>query len=90
MRTINASLFKARCLALMDQVAAEREQLVILKRGKPLVVLAPLPRQRPESPFGIGCGGRIVGELVAPQEVAREELARGQVAQGQVAPQEVL
>ena len=67
MREITASLFKAQCLALMDQVASDREPLVIFKRGRALVQLVPLPLQRVETPFGIGSGGRILGELVPSQ-----------------------
>ena len=67
-RLITASRFKAQCLALMDQVVAQGEPLVIVKRGKPLVQLRPMPNQRPESPFGVASGGRIVRELVQPAE----------------------
>lgn len=67
-RLITASRFKAQCLALMDQVASLREPLVIVKRGKPLVQLMPMPSQRPESPFGVASGGRMLRELVQPAE----------------------
>ncbi len=36
MKTISASSFKARCLAILDEVAATGEELVITKRGKPV------------------------------------------------------
>jgi prevent-host-death family protein len=39
--TINASEFKARCLALLDEVAATGETLIVLKRGKPVVRVIP-------------------------------------------------
>lgn len=43
MRTINASEFKAKCLAILDEVAATGEELTILKRGRPVARLtAPL------------------------------------------------
>ena len=41
MRTINASELKARCLALLDEVAATREPITILKRGRPVAQLTP-------------------------------------------------
>ena len=44
METINATDFKARCLALLDRVAATGEPVVILKRGKPVAELGPLTR----------------------------------------------
>jgi prevent-host-death family protein len=39
--TISASQFKARCLGLMDQVAASGEVLVITKNGQPVAELHP-------------------------------------------------
>lgn len=36
METINASDFKARCLAILDRVQATGERIVILKRGRPV------------------------------------------------------
>jgi len=35
---ITASQFKARCLALMDQVAATGEVLLITKNGRPVAI----------------------------------------------------
>jgi prevent-host-death family protein len=35
-RTISASQFKARCLALLDEVAESGQALVVTKRGKPV------------------------------------------------------
>jgi prevent-host-death family protein len=40
-RTIKASGFKAKCSALIDQVAGTGDSIVITKNGKPLVKLAP-------------------------------------------------
>jgi prevent-host-death family protein len=33
-RTISASQFKARCLAMLDEVAATGEEVVVTKRGR--------------------------------------------------------
>jgi len=40
-RTIPASEFKAKCLALLDEVAETKETLVVTKRGKPVVRVVP-------------------------------------------------
>ena len=40
MTTINATDFKARCLAILDQVHETGERVVILKRGKPVAELS--------------------------------------------------
>ena len=37
MKTIPATGFKAKCLHLLDMVQATGEELVLSKRGKPLV-----------------------------------------------------
>lgn len=46
MRTvIGAGDFKARCLKLLDEVAATREPLVITKHGKAVAKLVPMPAE---------------------------------------------
>ena len=45
MRTIRASEFKAKCLQLIDEVAASGESIEITKRGKPVARLVTLPGQ---------------------------------------------
>ena len=41
MQTIKASEFKAKCLALMDHVNKENEEIIITKNGKPISKLVP-------------------------------------------------
>jgi len=64
--TISASQFKARCLGLMDQVAASGEVLVITKNGQPVAELHPCGLARRSNPFGIHPGVEIHGDLLAP------------------------
>ena len=45
--SVGAAEFKAKCLRLMDQVAADGKPLVITKHGKPLVKLVPLEDLKP-------------------------------------------
>jgi prevent-host-death family protein len=40
-KTIPAGEFKAKCLALLDEVAATGEELVVTKRGKPVARVVP-------------------------------------------------
>lgn len=40
--TVPAGEFKAKCLALLDQVAQTGEEVVVTKRGKPVARLLPL------------------------------------------------
>jgi prevent-host-death family protein len=42
MSEISASQFKARCLALLDDVAAGGGELVITKHGKPVAKVVPV------------------------------------------------
>ena len=42
MKTIAAGEFKAKCLALLDEVNRDHETLVVTKRGKPVAKVAPI------------------------------------------------
>ena len=66
MRQISATEFKARCLALMDEVAAAGEVLQITKHGRPVAELRPVSPPKPSSPFGVAAGGEILGDLIDP------------------------
>ena len=41
-REVAAGEFKARCLRLLDEVAEERVELVVTKRGRPVARVVPL------------------------------------------------
>lgn len=67
MNLIQASEFKAKCLALMDQVAASGETIVITKNGRPVAELRPYRAPRAKSLIGLHKGkGRILGDIVSP------------------------
>lgn len=67
MQTVKASEFKAKCLALMDEVARTGEPLLITKKGKPVAELRPPSGGRAKTPFGLHRGlVDIRGDLVAP------------------------
>lgn len=72
--SISASQFKARCLALMDQVAASGEVLVITKNGKPVAELHPCAESRRSSPFGLHPQLQIHGDVIAPLEAGWDVL----------------
>ena len=66
MRIIKASEFKAKCLKIMDEVAATGETVVITKRGVPITELVPATR-RPETLFGAMKGSVIyMGDIISP------------------------
>jgi prevent-host-death family protein len=43
---ITASLFKAQCLRLLDQVSRTGEELIILKRGRPVARVVPAREEK--------------------------------------------
>ena len=66
MKTISAGTFKTNCLALMDEVQAKREELLITKHGKPVAKLVPAQPDADDI-FGFMVGkGQIVGDIVEP------------------------
>ncbi|MCC7059022.1 MAG: type II toxin-antitoxin system Phd/YefM family antitoxin [Burkholderiaceae bacterium] len=66
MEAIQASEFKARCLALMDQVARTGETLIVTKNGRPIAELRPYSRGHTDSPFGLHRSVEINGDIVSP------------------------
>ena len=74
-RVIKASEFKAKCLALLDEVERTRQAVVITKRGKPVAELVPHNRAEAQRPFGILKGRlEIVGDIISPIDVEWEAL----------------
>jgi prevent-host-death family protein len=63
MQKVPAGQFKARCLALMDQVAESGQPMVVTKHGKPVVqIIRAQPNE--DEIFGFLAGkGRIVGDI---------------------------
>ncbi len=75
MQTVNASTFKAKCLALMDEVARTGKPLLVTKNGKPIAELRPHAGKRPRLPFGVHKGlVEIKGDIVSPIDVKWEAL----------------
>ena len=67
METINASDFKARCLAILDRVQATGEPVVILKRGRPVAELLPASRTHAEFPqLELKDTVIVTGDIVEP------------------------
>jgi prevent-host-death family protein len=64
-RTVTATEFKARCLALIDEIAESGETIVVTRRGKPVAQLAPPVRKPWTNPAGSLAGDiEIVGDIV--------------------------
>ena len=70
-RTIKASEFKAKCLALLDDVAEKRETLIVTKRGKPVARI--VPAEDPPSLLG------TVNVLMSEDEFVRGGIDWGEL-----------
>jgi prevent-host-death family protein len=68
--TIAAGEFKAKCLALLDEVQQTRKEYVITKRGKPVARLVPAePKKKTDDVFGRLKGtGAIRGDIFSTGE----------------------
>lgn len=66
MKQMRASVFKARCLNVMDDIQATGEPVIVTKRGKPVVKVIPI---KPEKDDIFGCMAdevTIVGDIESP------------------------
>jgi len=61
-----AGTFKAHCLAVMDEVQAKRQTVVITKRGIPVAKLVP-PDKSADEIYGFLLGqGAVAGDVISP------------------------
>lgn len=66
MKTMPAGSFKVHCLAVMDEVQAKRETVVITKHGKPVAKLVPADKDTDDI-YGFLAGkGSITSDVVSP------------------------
>ena len=76
MKTIQAGKFKARCLALLDEVAQTNQPLVITKHGKPVAKLVPFDSKKDSTDVSLKGLATFVGDIISPigdeWEAARE------------------
>jgi len=72
MKKMAAGAFKAKCLAVMDEVQARHETVVITKHGKPVAKLVPVEAQEDDI-FGFLRGKvTIAGDVISPALSRRE------------------
>ncbi|MBL0169860.1 MAG: type II toxin-antitoxin system Phd/YefM family antitoxin [Gemmatimonadaceae bacterium] len=66
--TISASEFKATCLELMDQIARTDADVIVTKRGRPVVRVSAVQAQI-ESPWGFIRGSVVAhGDIISPDD----------------------
>jgi prevent-host-death family protein len=73
-RMIKASEFKAKCLAIMDEVERTGEGVVITKNGKPVAELVPHRASRPNALGLLKDRLFITGDIISPIDVEWEAL----------------
>jgi prevent-host-death family protein len=69
MKTMAAGKFKATCLAVMDEVQAKREPVLLTKNGKPVAKLVPLELSEEQDPldaFRFPGKIEILGDIISP------------------------
>lgn len=71
-KTITAGAFKTNCLTVLDEVKAQRETIIITKRGRPIAKLVPVNADTGEI-FGFFSGrGSIKGDVISSALSANE------------------
>ena len=66
MKKMAAGAFKTNCLAVMDEVQAKHETVVITKHGKPVAKLVPVSTDTDEIYNFLGGKGAVIGDVVSP------------------------
>lgn len=69
-RTIGAGEFKAKCLKLMDEVQTTGEEIIVTKRGKPVVKIVPEREAAPPIWPWLEMAGSVkfLGDIISPIE----------------------
>jgi len=66
MKKMAASSFKTNCLAVMDEVQAKHETVVITKHGKPVAKLVPVTGNTDEIYNFLAGKGAVAGDVISP------------------------
>ena len=72
MKKIAAGSFKTNCLAVMDEVQAKHETVVITKHGKPVAKLVPVNTETDEIYNFLAGKGTVDGDVVSPAVSSKE------------------
>ena len=66
-RIVSVTEFKAKCLALLDDIGERGGTITITKRGRPLATVGPVHKPAWKSPEGAWIGKvSITGDLLEP------------------------
>jgi prevent-host-death family protein len=73
-KSIKASEFKAKCLALLDEVEQTGDRLVITKKGRPVADVVPHKSSKRNLIGALKGRGEILGDIISPIDVEWEAL----------------
>jgi prevent-host-death family protein len=77
-RVVSATEFRARCLALLDEIEQRGGPITITRRGRPVAVLAPAKKEAWKSPANSWAKkAKIVGDIVNVDTSDLWEVTRG-------------
>jgi prevent-host-death family protein len=65
-RTVPATEFKSRCLALLEEVRETRQPLLVTRHGKPVVEISPYVQKNSASVNPLKGSIAFQGDLIAP------------------------
>jgi len=68
-RTIPAGEFKAKCLALLDEVGERDEEIIVTKRGRPVARIVPVEAPRTIRRPNLAHLIEYVGDIESPLDV---------------------
>src|SRR5438034_9881438 len=68
MKKMAAGSFKVHCLAVMDEVQAKRETVVITKHGRPVAKLVPADKDQDEIYNYLRGKGAATDDVISPSE----------------------
>ncbi|AXK79699.1 type II toxin-antitoxin system prevent-host-death family antitoxin [Pseudolabrys taiwanensis] len=69
-KTMKASEFEANCLAVVEEVAATGETVVVTKDGKPVVELVPHKKEKKKGLIGALKDDLVIkGDIISPVDV---------------------
>ena len=79
-RRVPAGKFKARCLALLDEVASTHTSVVVTKRGRPVARVVPFDDTPPDLTGSVLFEGDLVSPIDEEWDAARPSPRRSRTA----------
>lgn len=66
MKEVAISEFKAKCLAILDEVQKTQQPILVTRRGRPVAEIGPPPPQDDRSWIGSMKQIKIFGDIISP------------------------